>query len=286
MTSLHKHFIGFDSRLNITPTKAKQIRTSELNIKRAIKKYFSEQYVLRGFKYSRQGSYSLKTLIRTKNDTCDLDFGIRIFPFPKVSAITMQKHIVKALALVNNSTFPTHKKKCVRLEYHNGYHIDITTYGIESVKSDLLQLATKDGWEESNPTLLKKWFEETGGKDIAQLRRLVKYFKAWADNKGVKMPKGVALTILVAENYISHRSDDTSLIKTARAIETAVNNSFVCIMPVEPYDNLFDNFSYGKEEYFLKKIEQLINDGEIASAKSTNDEKAIKLWKRHLGKFF
>lgn len=284
MANLHETFLDFDKKLNITKTKSDRIRVSELNIKKAIKKYFDLYPNLR-YTFARQGSFALGTLIRTKTDTCDLDFGLKFFPFPNLKPPTLQKYICEALKNIQNSTYPINKKKCVRLLYKSDYHIDVTVYAIDTFK-DSPFLATKDGWEESDPSSFKKWFEEKGGKNIAQLKRIARYFKAWADNKGNKMPKGVVLTVLVAENYVSKNRDDISMLETAIKILSVLEDDFKCIMPVAPYDDLIEDLSNSNKDFIIKKLHNFVKDAELATHQKTKELKGLQLWRRNLGKFY
>lgn len=284
MANLHETFLDFDKKLNITKTKADRIRTSEMNIKNAIKKHF-EQYPILKYTFARQGSFALGTLIRTQKDTCDLDFGLKFFPFPNLTPLTLQKYVSDALKTIQNNKNPISKKKCVRLIYKSDYHVDVTIYGIGKFNEPPF-LATKDGWEESDTSNFKKWFEGKGGKNIEQLKRIVKYFKAWADNKGNKMPKGVVLTVLVAENYVSKKRDDISLLETALKILSVLEDDFECKMPVAPFDDLIDDLSNSNKDFILNKLNNFVRDAELATQMKTKELKALQLWRRNLGKFY
>ena len=147
-------------------------------------------------------------------------------------------------------------------------------------------MATKDGWEESDPSKFKKWFEEKGGKNIAQLKRVVKYFKAWADSKGNKMPKGVVLTVLVAENFVAKTRDDISLRETAIKILNVLEYDFSCIMPVSPFDDLIEELSNSNQDFILKKLNNFVTDAILATQTKTKEFKSLQLWHRNLGKYF
>lgn len=284
MANLHEAFLNFDKKLDITKTKADRIRVSELNIKNAIKKHF-EQYPNLKYTFARQGSFALGTLIRTKKDTCDLDFGLKFFPFPDLMPPTLQRYVSDALKTIQSNKNPICKKKCVRLIYKSDYHIDITIYGINNFKESPF-LATKDGWEESDPSNFRRWFEDKGVKNIAQLKRIVKYFKAWADNKGNKMPKGIVLTVLIAENFVAKTRDDISLKETAIKILNFLEDDFSCIMPVSPFDDLIEDLSNSNQDFILKKLNDFVNDANLATHAKTKDTKALQLWKRNFGKYF
>ena len=284
MANLHEYFLHFDNRLNLTPTKLKKLKISESNIKRNIKKHFTKYPNLK-FTMVRQGSYALGTMIRTKDDYCDIDFGLRFFPFPALQPMTLQRYVKDGLATVKNTTLPVCKKKCVRLEYKGDYHLDITVYGLEGFSTSPL-LATKDGWEESDPSKFKKWFEEKGGKNLPQLRRIVKYTKAWGDFKGNGFLKGIAITILVADNFVPKNRDEISLRETITKIAKNLEEEWVCIKPVSPYEDLFEGLTENHEEFLLRKLNYFVRDADIATAKNMDSRQAWVLWKRHLGVYF
>jgi hypothetical protein len=118
----------------------------------------------------------------------------------------------------------TDKDTCVRVKYKDGSHIDIPIYYFMSLHPDLAHL--KQGWIVSDPIEFITWFEEKVNsgfelkylteyatesanykvwlndmrkKDV-QIRRIVRYLKAWADNIGGNMPCGLILTIFVANH--------------------------------------------------------------------------------------
>jgi hypothetical protein len=269
MANLHEEFLFFNNALNIPKGKLEQLKTSEANIKRYIKSYLTEKKVPVPT-LIRQGSFVLGTLIRNKTDTCDIDFGVRFFPDPQFAAPTLQKYIRDALLKVQNSTLPKHKDKCIRLHYKAGYHIDVTVY-IQTNFNEPIRLATKNGWLDSNPSGFKKWVEVQGGKQIAQLKRLIRYTKAWADQQGKNMPKGVALTTLIAKDFVPNSRDDLSLLYTLKSVYDILQEDFCCEMPVEP---------------FLGRLENLIKNLEKATHTRLSDEKAKALIKGHFGKYF
>ncbi len=286
MADLHSYFMQFNKDLELTASKAKQLKTSEQNIKKYIKKYFEEKHSNLSFKMIRQGSFVLETMIRNKSDKCDVDFGLRFFPIPKnLQPITLQKYVKDALTNVNNSTYPIHKKKCIRLEYKKDYHIDVTVYGLEDFYSSP-KLATKDGWEDSDPSSFKKWFFEAGNNHLPQLKRVVKYLKAWSNYKGGDILKGVAITILAAQNFVSNKRDDISLFKTASKILDELEDNWECLMPVSPYDDLLENMSETSINTLYSRLTSFVKDADKATLKQTKETEALRIWKKHLGKYF
>ncbi len=286
MADLHNYFLKFNNSLNIPSSKNSRVKRSERNIKSYITKFFDANHPDLNFQMVRQGSLSLNTMIRTKEDTCDVDFGLRFFPMPKhLQPITLQNYVKLALTTVNNSTYPIHKKKCIRLVYKGDYHVDVTVYGVKSFSSSL-KLATKEGWEDSDPSKFKKWFEEKGENNLEQLKRIVKYLKAWSNYKGSNILKGITITVLAAQNFKPSKRDDISLYNTTCKIFESLQINLECPMPVSPYDDLIENISLTKTEVLHSRLKSLIRDAEKAILKQTKDSEAFRLWKKHLGKYF
>jgi hypothetical protein len=283
MANLHGQFLNFDEKLNITTSKQQKLKISERNIKNNIKKYFLNHPNLK-FSMVRQGSYSLGTMIRNKSDYCDIDFGLRFFPFPNLTPNTLQKYVKEALTNINQS-LPVCKNKCIRIKYKGDYHLDITIYGLKGFNQTPF-LATRNGWEESDPSKLKKWFDGKGNNNLPQLRRIVKYIKAWSDFKGKGLLKGIVITILVAECFVPNKRDDLALKETVKKIFYRLKGNWVCKRPVYPFEDLLDILSDTNSEMILTRLNYFIRDAEVATLNKTNEPQANILWKRHLGKYF
>lgn len=84
-----------------------------------------------------------------------------------------------------------------------------------------------------------------------QLRRLVKYLKAWKDYKSVPL-KGIEITILVSNNYcVFEGHDEKSLRDTVQAIIDSLEINFACYKPVAPYENLLTDVAKLRRIIFL-----------------------------------
>ena len=68
-------------------------------------------------------------------------------------------------------------------------------------------------------------------------------------------------------------------------IEKQIKEKFECKMPTTPYDNLFAGYSDAKERNFKNNLSKFIEDAKKAIDES-NQLKASKLWKEHLGERF
>ena len=281
MANCHSLFQTFHKAMSIDPDKEEKIIKSRESLRERIRKYFHENYPKYRPWFHIQGSMSkkMKTAIRTKDDTCDLDDGVYFFREPDVSGTTLQ-HWVKEAIDGYTSTPPQHRKKCVRSIFARDYDIDMPVY--YKIDEKEYQLAVKDsGFEDSDPKAMGDWF--AGRKDKGgQLVRVVKYEKAWCDHLRNKMPSGLAMTILAAnakERIAYNKRDDITLRDTLKEIKKALEIRFECIVPVVPSDDLFADYDESRKNNFLEALDRFVKDAE-AALREPNELKASKLWKK------
>jgi len=286
MANLNNEFIDFYSQLQITATKNAAMITSHNNLRDKIRKHFEENHPDYTPKFYIQGSYKMGTTIRTKDDECDLDDGVYFFPKPDVTSKILQKWVYDAVDGTTDAS-PIHKNKCIRVNYSAGYHIDLPVYRKGSSSNDECpELATRDdGYKDSDPRELVKWFEDKK-KDNEVLKRLISFLKSWCDNSSCKMPPGLAMTILATNNQKKKADrDDIALRDTLKAIKSSLDSNFECIVPAEPYDDMFESYDEDQKNNFLDRLLAFIDDADKA-INETNYLKASKLWKKHLGSRF
>jgi hypothetical protein len=285
MANCHHLFGEFNTEISLTSNKKTKMTTSKDGLRERIRKYFKEHHSAYVPKFYIQGSYKMKTGIRTKDDICDLDDGVYFFRNPDVSATTLQNWVWDA---VNGytSTSPEHRKKCIRNIFSGDYEIDIPVYYKTDGKE--YQLAVKNnGWEDSDPKALIDWFNDN--KDAnAKMIKAIKELKAWCDYKRNKMPSGLAMTILAMNakaKIVLNDRDDILLTDILREIKKALAQKFECIVPVTPKDDLFADYDSTRKNNFLTNLDSFLADAETA-LKEPNQLKASRLWQKHLGTRF
>lgn len=285
MADCNNLFQTYNGKISVTQGKTDKMTNSKTALRDRIIKYFKQHHPTYKPKFYIQGSFKMKTGIRTKDDICDLDDGVYFFREPDVSATTLQGWVWDA---VNGytATTPEHRKKCIRNVFSGDYEIDHPVY--YKIDGKEYQLAIKNtGWEDSDPKAVVDWFNGEKDKD-GKVLRIVKYLKAWCDHKRNKMPNGLAMTILAvnAKNKIVlNDRDDILLTDILREIKKAVNNKFECIVPAVPGDDLFENYDDTRERNFTSNLADFLTDAE-AALKEENQLKASRLWQKHLGNRF
>jgi hypothetical protein len=287
MANCNNLFQEFNENLKITGTKKEKLIKSKNNLRDTIRKYFAKEHPKYKPTFYIQGSYKMKTIIRTKDDTCDLDDGVYFKNNPdNVTCTTLQKWVKDAVSDVTDST-PSHRKKCITVDYAAGYNIDLPVLLFDNDKDFHPSLAVKDGdWQEDDP---KDFFEEFNKQkdEDGQLIRLVKYLKAWCDNKRNKMPSGLSMSVLAMNNFQGNVRDDVALKFLLIEIQNSLKLNFQCKMPTTPNDDLFKGYDQARRDNFLSNLSSFITDAKKAVDEEENQLKASKLWQKHLGdKYF
>jgi len=285
MANCHKLFTQFNTEISIQGSKIERLKTSKEALRERIRIYFKKYHPEYIPMFYIQGSYKMKTMIRTKEDICDLDDGVYFFRQPDVTPTTLQRWVFDAVNGHTNIT-PEHRKKCIRNIFSGEYEIDLPVYC--KVENSPFQIAIKnDGWRDDDPKAMVGWFMKKKG-DGDHLQKSVKYLKAWCDYRKQLMPSGLAMTILASnakDNIQLNDREDIFLKDILKEIYKTLLLKFECIVPVTPNDDLFADFDQTKKTNFLNALNDFIIDAE-AALKESNQLKASKLWQKHLGTRF
>ncbi|MBO9583111.1 MAG: hypothetical protein J7574_03010 [Flavobacterium sp.] len=266
--------------------------------------------------FQSQGSFIMDTIITPIDDDYDLDDGVYF-----IGALSKEKRpmpqefhdgVILAIGEDENYAEIIDKETCVRVRYvKEKFHIDLPIYYASKVNPELAH--TKEGWILSNPIKFIAWFEQKVGsgfkeqflsekkmfsqeyrvwlddirKKDAQLRRIVRYLKGWADNLRGEMPPGIVMTILAGENYVPNERDDIALKDTLIKIKNYLDsNNCKCLRPTPPInEDLFENYSQSKKQYFLDRLKTFIESGEQA-INHPNQKDACYKWQKHFGDRF
>ena len=281
MANLHNTFIQYCNTISLSANRKKKLIKSRKAVETSILDHFKNSTKLPVPKFYIQGSYKMDTIITKKDNTHDVDLGVYFLTKPDILPRTIQKHVVKAVEWQTKAG-AEHKEKCVRVIYQGEFDIDLPVYYFHK-NAKHPQLATKNGWESSDPKELIDWFSKKKDKK-GQLLRIIKYLKSWANSRSHKMPSGIALTVWAAENYKKSSRDDVALLETLKSINKHFFwNGIECINPATPKDDLISKLDSKQKKRFKSAIERLISDGEIA-IKESNNAKAFNLWKQHFNK--
>lgn len=111
MANCDNLFRDFNEALQISASKKESLIRSKENLRSKIRKHFGKEHPDYKPTFFIQGSYKMKTLILTKDETCDLDDGVYFKENPDdVTGTTLQQWVKDAVEGITDST-PSHRKK-------------------------------------------------------------------------------------------------------------------------------------------------------------------------------
>jgi hypothetical protein len=252
-----------------------------------------------------QGSYKFATQLRplTWNEEFDIDLGI-YFEWQgepedgKFTPLQLKEIVQESLKQYAEEQSDVEKvaalkKRCSRIHYEGNFHIDVPTYHLDATR-DARALATQeDKWEDSDPKAIYLWFKEQVAEEIRpQVRRLIRYLKAWAilNIEGEGRPSAILLTVLVAESYgelsdSETASDDEALAGILRLILAKLKRNQKVRNPVNTDEVLSDRLGKDGLAAFIDHLQQFCNLAKKAVAAGTEVE-AADLWSKIYKHFF
>jgi hypothetical protein len=301
MATLHKEYSNFNATISLDSGKKESLIKSRDALKDKIRKYFKDEKPKEiQPKFAGQGSTEMKTTVNPIPEVTedgdqilkyDLDYGVYFIEKDgednKRNINTWHDWVYNAVENHTN-TPPEKKNTCIRVIFADGHHIDLPIY---YKKDEVIQLAhkTKD-WLDSDPKEFFDWFNNKA-KDDQQLRRIVRYLKAWknyreSNNANLKLPSGFALTILAVNSFSSNDSNDVAFKDTVTKIKVKLNETFECLRPTTPlYEDIFKGYSDTKKADFLNALDSIVKACDDAFAEK-NFKKASEYLRKQFGDRF
>lgn len=301
MATLHKEYNNFNSTISLNNDKKESLIKSRNSLRKKIKKFFSEEKKDEiQPKFWGQGSFEMNTTVNpipekdnSGNELLkyDLDYGIYFIEKngenKKRSITTWHDWVFEAVD--GHTTIPIQKKNtCIRVIFADGHNIDLPIY---YKNGEIPELAHKTkGWIQSDPKAFFDWFNEKAKSD-QQLRRIVRYLKAWRNFKELKnstnhLPSGFALSILAVNNFVSNSIDDKAFKLTVEKIKTELHKKFECKRSTIPVgEDVFGDFSETRKNYFLNSLDSLI-EACINAENEKNFKKASEYLQKQFGDRF
>ena len=308
MANLNNTFIEFDRDIiKLSSAKKTELRISRNAVRSDIEKYFDDYRPNHIVNFKGQGSFVMNTTILPISGEYDVDDGVYIFGKKEDRPTPQTAHSWIYEAVKNRTGQETiDKNTCVRVQYAKQYHIDLPIYYKTESSEDESTLDTDDipvlahkskDWIQSDPFEFKKWFD-VQAKGKPQLKRIVRYLKAWTDNKRdindkLILPSGLVLTILACNNFVLNERDDLSLLETLKNIQTEIDDrsnysaSYVCYRPtIDENENLLTKYSSATtKNNFLDALDSFIKSGSQAIEMKSKKDACAK-WQKHLGDRF
>lgn len=289
MANCDSLFRIFYSKITLNESKQEDLRSAREALRSRIRTYFKEELKEATPFFRGQGSFYMKTIINPRpGEKYDIDDGIYLqnLPLQKSNwptARTAHNWIYNAVK-GHTGNDPIDKGACIRVIYAEDYHVDLAIYGISGETAYLAE-KNEEKWLESDPRAFIDWFQQGVDDKGDQLRRVVCYLKAWADNQPGKMLKGIAVTISAVNNFESSPFDDECLIKSVARISGSLKKERQINKPVVPYENLLAKWTKEELNGFIDKLDIFVLNGKKA-LEENNKSRAAKIWVNEFGDRF
>ena len=283
---MHSEFNTFHDRIKLTSSKKESLRKARNALRDKIRKHFRDTLKLKIPKFQGQGSYAMGTTVNPIQGEFDIDDGVYLqhlvtsdksqWPAPA----TVHQWLVNATD-GHTAEKPIDKLTCVRVRYAGQYHVDLPAYG-ELNGGYLLAEKGDKGWHRSDPLALTNWLRGRVNNHGEQLRRLVRYLKAWADFQSSRlgvMPSGLILTVLMTNHFCDDDRDDTAFANTIGAMSNAVRYAFHVYNPVDSGEELTARLTAAQKTRF----QEAISDAADAAAEAIDADdrhEASKTWRK------
>jgi len=292
MADMQTEFKTFHDQIALTSGKKISLRTARNALRDKIRKHFRDVLKLNMPKFHGQGSYSMGTMVNPLNGEFDIDDGVYLqhldtgdksdWPTPE----TVHRWFVQATD-GHTSQKPIDKRTCVRVPYAGQYHVDLPAYG-ELNGDYLLAEKGEKGWHRSDPLALTNWFNGRVKVHGEQLRRIVRYLKAWMDfqsSRRGKMSNGLILTIMASNHFYAITRDDICFANILRAIADAVTVVFRVYNPVDATEELTSRLTDQQKSIFQEVVADAA-DAAIEAIKIDDRHEASNIWRIQFGDRF
>lgn len=173
------------------------------------------------------------------------------------------------------------KPRCERIRFKGDFHIDVPAYHLEP-DLDARSLATRDGWEDSDPKAIYIWFRDSFDDiERAKVRRQIRYLKAWVALKFAEAdrPSSILLTVLIAEaarDLGQLLADDEAMRDLVEHITERLEDDWQVPNPVDPDENLV-RMSSQQMQVFTRALSDLLDVASRACEAET-DFTAADIW--------
>ncbi len=299
MANNHEQFVAFQNAIKATSMRRKTLKTNRNALRAKIKKYFKEthrDYIQPTFYW--QGSYAMCTLLNPIKDESglgayDLDDGI-YFESDDINdrkSINWYHQEVYEAVKDHTEKGADDLDPCVRVQYADGHHIDLAIYFLHTTEDKTMLAHRAEPWHESNPDEMIDWFKDECNNKT-KMRELVRFMKAWCEykrNEGIKMPSGCIMSMLTSKYYQWNDENryDIAMKDILKNMydDLSIEDHFHCWRLVNPYEDLFDNYTKGRKDSFLKELKSFKEDAERAIASKNQHDGCVR-WQKHFGDRF
>ncbi|EAC6222717.1 hypothetical protein O5A27_000304 [Listeria monocytogenes] len=258
----YKYFSTLLSNIEPSKTTKSYVSSLQTNLREFLKKH--DDYKSIHIDTFISGSYAKHTAIRPVSEEKKQDVDIIVITNYKKddSPIQVLKDLKKILSSNKNYSDLRLQSKSIGIEMSN-YHIDVVPVVTENNKF-YIGNSKKNVWILTHPKKHISWATEVNLKNENKYKQVVKIFKWWRKNKQIKLPKGILLEKIIADNFGNPKYDIENLLITT--MENVVDNYRINYIdkgimptiydPVLIENNLLEEYSFEEFSGFVEMIEQ------------------------------
>lgn len=260
------------NRVSLTPEQEERLKDKKDSVQEHLEQYLSKTSG-KPISFYIQGSYKNKTLIKPvrKGEEYDVDIGVYIHWRDGEPSFTSNQLRDMAYAGLNdyaaNDTEAIveddRKERCERIRFENEFHLDMPVYHFEPTLDDRRLATLSLDWEASDPKLFQDWFRDnTPESQRHEIRRCIKYLKAWSSLKWQEDKKGkfpsIVITVLVAQLWAQQADDEDNLIFIIEKLNEYFLSNTTVPNPIYPEQDLL-SFNQQNIAILQSNISDLFN---------------------------
>ena len=236
-----------------------------------------------------QGSFAHKTIIKPAADG-EFDADVLV-PMTDDEDWEPKKYTERLFAALEASARYKGKavlrKRCVRLDYADGFHIDLVPFVTRSFELTYITHRTRNEFIRQEPPAFTKWFNDQHRNANGHLIRAVRLMK-WLRNQSSSDVPSVVLTALMAERVhgFSGTSDYVNLPATFTTIATALSE-YLDGLSSPPWvddqigQNLADRWTQSAFDRFKSQLRSWATKANAAMTADASE--SVDAWKKLFG---
>jgi hypothetical protein len=244
-----------------------------------------------------QGSYAIGTALRPKDDEeFDVDVVLALNISEKYGYLPDSKQVIGWL-LGRVTSYDKYKgkakakNKCVRIDYVDGFHIDLLPAHCDGDPSK--GIFVPPNWNLSNPIGYKAWCQTKSDSTGGKFTRVTKYLKWWRNLKlgQDSQLKSIILTTIVGTHMNEEFSSDAeALVNCMECIANELEYQFFVPTIWNPslqigQENLAKDWGQADFEAFKTEFLKATETARAAFDEEARD-KSVKLWASVFGDEF
>lgn len=300
MADLHYEFGIFHDRIALSSESNLALQVFRDVVRRRINHYFRETLDVRLPKFRSQDTFAMDTSINRLDGQCSLSDSVYLQHLDRYdatrwpAAATVHRWLLEAASGISGIK-PIDRYHCVRVQGAGHYCLNLFACSVLKGRH-LLALNRSSGWASSDlpsdppgsPHRFSEFFNSYVSLRGEQLRRVVRYLKAWADFQSMRQGEIMdeqVLTVLATNHYQGHAKDDVAFANTLEAISNAVGTIFYVLNPVDIHEELSARLCDVQKSRFQYAVKAAARDASYAIGLS-DEQKASMLYRRLFGERF